>query len=358
MTNMNATHERRREALRQRLRDEGLDALLVSHAANRYYLSGFELHDSQCNESAGWLVVAANGRDKLLTDPRYEDAAKRVFPAEDVFIYAGRKFDQVGPFLKGLGIGSFGFEPKAMHLYDYEKLREYVELAPTENLVEDLRVIKDEEEIKRMKAACALNHRVFRALEDSLRPGQTEEEVAWNAERMFREWGASGLSFSTIVGVGPNAALPHAIPGNKALKENELVLIDMGCRLNDYCSDQTRTFWIGENISERFRSVREMVKTAQQKAIEIIKPGLPLAEAYKAARDFFEEQGVADRFTHGLGHGIGLETHEAPSLSSIASGVLRPGMVVTVEPGLYWPDWGGVRWEFEVLVTEDGCEVL
>jgi Xaa-Pro aminopeptidase len=358
MTNTNAIYQQRREALRKRLTDEGLDALLVSHAANRYYLSGFELHDSQCNESAGWLVVTAEGTDHLLTDPRYEDAARRVMPEEGVFIYAGRKFEQVGPFLKGLGFSRLGFEPRAMSLFDHEQLIKHVALTPTENLVEDLRLIKDADEIQRLKAACALNHRVFRALEDSLRPGQTEAEVAWNAERMFREWGASELSFSTIVGVGPNAALPHAIPGNTSLKENELVLIDMGCRLNDYCSDQTRTFWVGEDMSERFRSVREMVRTAQQKAIEALRPGMTYAEAYGVARRYFEEQGVADHFTHALGHGIGLETHEGLSLSPLGKDVLRPGMVVTVEPGLYWPDWGGVRWEHMAVITEDGCETL
>ncbi|MEF2144649.1 MAG: Xaa-Pro peptidase family protein [Desulfovibrionaceae bacterium] len=358
MKTMQATREQRRDNLRKRLKAEGVDALIVTHAANRYYLSGFELHDSQCNESAGWLVITADGREKLLTDPRYEDAAKRVFPAEDVFIYAGAKFDQIGPFLKGLGIQTYGFEPRAMHLYDYDKVQEHVRLVSTTNLVEDLRLFKDEEEIRLMRASCALNHRVFRALEDSLRPGQTEEDVAWTAERMFRESGASELAFSTIVGVGKNAALPHAIPGRTPLKEGELVLVDMGCRLGNYCSDQTRTFWVGDTPSDRFRTVREQVKTAQQKAIEAIRPGLPIAEAYNIARKHFEDEGVADRFTHALGHGIGLETHEPPSLSSIARGELKAGMVITVEPGLYWPDWGGVRWEFMVLVTEDGCEVL
>ncbi|SKA91603.1 Xaa-Pro aminopeptidase [Paucidesulfovibrio gracilis DSM 16080] len=358
MTNTNTIYQQRREALRKRLSEKGLNALLVSHAANRYYLSGFELHDSQCNESAGWLVVTDNGTDYLLTDPRYEDAAKRCMPEENVFIYSGKKFEQVGPFLKGLNLGSLGFEPKAMSLFDHEKLRDYVQLTATENLVEDLRLIKDADEIERMRAACALNHRVFRALEDSLRPGQTEVEVAWNAERMFREWGASELAFSTIVGVGPNAALPHAIPGNTTLKENELVLIDMGCRLNDYCSDQTRTFWVGENRSERFRNVREMVRTAQQKAIDAIRPGMTFAEAYGISRGYFEEQNVAEFFTHALGHGIGLETHEPPSLSPLGTGVLQPGMIVTVEPGLYWPDWGGVRWEHMIVITEDGCETL
>ncbi len=348
---------RRRQALKERLRQERLPGLLVSHAANRWYLSGFELMDSQCNESAGWLVITADGGDHLLTDPRFEEAARRVWP-EDIVIYTARKMDKVGAFLESLRLPRLGFEPRSLCVRDYERLRENVALAPTENLVEELRLIKDAGEIVLLEASCALNHRVMEALPGRLVPGMTEAEAAWEVERLFREGGASGLAFPTIVGADVNAALPHAEPGPARLPREGLVLVDCGGRLGHYCSDQTRTFWLGQNPSDRFRATLDLVREAQERALALIRPGAALAGTYAAARACFEKQGLAERFTHSLGHGIGLETHEAPSLSSLSQDTFRPGMVVTVEPGLYWPDWGGVRWEYMVLVTEDGCRIL
>lgn len=350
--------EQRRANLKRLLTEKEIPALLVSHAANRYYLSGFELHDPQCNESSGWLVVTADGGDFLFTDPRYNDAAKQVWDENDLFIYQANKFSLVAEVLKDSGVSTLGIEPKAMHLYDYDKLKENLELLSTSNVVEELRVIKDAEEIRRMEASMDLNHKLFKYIEGELIPGRTEEEIAWLVEKFFRENGAEELAFATIVGVGPNAALPHAIPGETKLRENELVLIDTGCRFEDYNSDQTRTFWVGDTPSDRFKETMDFVLESQQAAIDIIKPGLSFNEAYKASYEVFEKAGVAAMFTHGLGHGVGLETHEPPSLSKVATGELKEGMVVTVEPGLYDADWGGIRWEYEVLVTADGCRIL
>lgn len=350
--------EQRREALKRELKARKLPALLVSHAANRYYLSGFELHDAQCNESTGWLVITANSDDYLFTDPRYIDAARQVWPEKNLCVYSAKKHTEVCDFLKGKGVTSMGFEPKALHLFDYDKLQELVTLTSTENIVESLRIIKDADEIKCMEEAIRLNHELFEYIEGQLVPGKTEQEISWQVEKFFREHGASEMAFSTIVGVGPNAALPHAIPGLTKIRENELVLIDTGCRYMDYNSDQTRTFWVGDTPSDRFKETMDLVRAAQKAAIDIIKPGLSYVEAYRASFAVFEKAGVESMFTHGLGHGIGLETHEPPSLSRAAQGILEPGMVVTVEPGLYDPQWGGIRWEYEVLVTEDGCKVL
>ena len=348
----------RRENLRRALHDKGIEALIVSHAANRYYLSGFELHDPQCNESSGWLVVTASGEDHLFTDPRYTDAAKRLFDENNLHIYSANKFELVADVLKKAGITTAAFEPRAFSLFDHERLASRIGLAGVDNLVEELRIIKDEDEIRRMDASIELNHRLFEYIEPRLEPGRTEKEVAWDIERFFRENGAEELAFSTIVGVGPNAALPHCIPGETKLRENDMVLIDTGCRFARYNSDQTRTFWIGSAPSDRFRQTMDLVRGAQQAAIDIIRPGLSMTEAYRAAYDVFERAGVAHQFTHGLGHGVGLETHEPPSLSRVGKGVLAEGMVVTVEPGLYDPAWGGIRWEYQVLVTKDGCRVM
>ena len=350
--------EQRREALKRELKTRELPALLVSHAANRYYLSGFELHDPQCNECVGWLVVTADGDDYLFTDSRYTDAARKVWPEENLCIYSVKKHSEVCAFLEGKGVTSMGFEPKALHLFDYDKLSDLVTLTGTENIVESLRIIKDADEIRCMEESIRLNHDLFDYIEGQLVPGRTEQEISWEVEKFFRENGAEGMAFPSIVGVGPNAALPHAIPGKTKIRENELVLIDTGCRFMDYNSDQTRTFWVGDNPSDRFKETMDLVRAAQKAAIDIIKPGLSYAEAYKVSYAVFEKAGVEALFTHGLGHGIGLETHEPPSLGRASQGILESGMVVTVEPGLYDPEWGGIRWEYEVLVTEDGCRVL
>jgi Xaa-Pro aminopeptidase len=350
--------ENRRERLKALLADQGLPALLVSYPANRFYLSGFEQHDSQCNESVGWLVVTATGPDVLFTDARFTDAALRLWPKDDLCIYGSGKHAALAEFLKGRGVTTLGFDPKAVSVFDHERLREHFELAPADGLVERLRLIKEPGEVELLRAACGLNHRIMRALPDVLTPGMSEAEAAWAIERLFREAGAEGLSFPSIVGVDRNAALPHAIPGDAKIGRECLVLVDAGCRLSGYCSDQTRTFWVGREPSERFHETKRLVVNAQKAALEVIRPGVKMAEAYNAARRVFEDAGVAEQFTHSLGHGIGLETHEGPSLSPRVEGVFEPGMVVTVEPGLYDTAWGGVRWEYMVVVTEEGCKTL
>jgi len=348
----------RRERLRALMAEQKLPALLVTHAANRYYLSGFELHDSQCNESVGWLVMLAEGHDLLMTDARFADAGTRLWPKDDLLVYGAGKHAALAERLAARGVRTLGFDPKAVNVFDYDALRAHFELLPSSGLVEGLRRVKEPAEIELLRAACGLNHRIMRALPDVIAPGLSEAEVAWAIKRMFREAGAEGLSFPSIVGVNQNAALPHAIPGETKVPREGLVLVDAGCRLDAYCSDQTRTFWVGREPSERFQETKRLVVAAQKAAMQVIRPGAMIADAYHAARAVFEAAGCASQFTHSLGHGIGLETHEGPSLSPSAEGVFVPGMVVTVEPGLYDAAWGGVRWEYMVVVTETGCTAL
>jgi Xaa-Pro aminopeptidase len=348
----------RRERLRAKMAEANIPALLVTSAANRYYLSGFELFDSQCNESVGWLVITPTGRDLLMTDARFTDAAKRLWPVENTLIYGAGKHAAMAEILKDRGITALAYDPRAVNVFDYEALREHFALASCSGLVEDLRRIKEPAEINLLRAACGLNHHVMRALTDVLVPGMTESEAAWQIERLFREAGAEGLSFPSIVGVNQNAALPHAIPGETKIPSEGMVLVDAGCRLDAYCSDQTRTFWVGREPTERFQDTKRLVQAAQRAAMQVIRPGVKYSEAYRAARSVFEDAGVASQFTHSLGHGIGLETHEGPSLAPRAEGVFAPGMVVTVEPGLYDAAWGGIRWEYMVVVTDDGCTAL
>ena len=348
----------RRDRLRAKLAEAGHTALLVSNAANRYYLSGFELHDPQCNESSGLLLVQVDGPDKLLTDPRFLDAARRLWSEDDIFIYSGRRYQQISQFLAKVHPGKLAFETRAMSVDTHARLAETLELAPSYGLVEALRRVKEPGEIERLDKSCALNQRVMEQVIDLAVPGLTEAQAAWRLERCFRDLGATELAFAPIVAADANAALPHAVPGETVISEESVLLVDMGGRYLDYCSDQTRTFWTGKRPPEHFRKALELTQLAQAKAMAALRPGLGTHEAYGVAKAFFQEYGVEKAFTHSLGHGIGLETHESPSLSPVADGVLTPGMVITIEPGLYYPEWGGVRWEHTVVITEDGCRVL
>jgi Xaa-Pro aminopeptidase len=348
-------YERRREKLRALLRARGLDALLVSHAANRFYLSGFELHDGQCNESSGRLLISSQGRDWLCTDARFFDAARRLWNGERIFLYKGEGFAQIGSLIKGHIRGVTGFEAKAVCCHGARRLG--LRLLAADGLVERMRMIKEPGEIAALERSCALNHRLMEHAPSLLSPGCSEAELAWKIECFFRENGAAELAFPTIAAKGPNAALPHYEPSALALLDAECpVLIDCGARLDRYCSDQTRTFWLGETPSPEFTSALELARGAQEAAIRGIRPGMSGAAIYALA--FLERHGVEKAFTHGLGHGIGLETHEGPSLNPRNPEPVPPGAVFTVEPGLYYPAWGGVRWEHMLVMEEDCARVL
>lgn len=352
------TYSLRRETLRASLREKGLSALLVSLAANRYYLSGFELHDPQGTESSGMLLVCADGEDWLCTDPRYFDAARSLWDESKIFIYKGDGPAQIAEAFSQKFHGPVGFDPKSLSVAAHEKLCTTLDLVVAPPLIEDLRTIKSSDEIRLMQASCRLNHQLMEWLPVALTPGVSEKELAWSIEKFFRERGASELAFASIVAYGKNAALPHAIPGDTVLEENSLVLVDAGARLENYCSDQTRTFWVGSQPSKRFMETLSAVQQAQACGLNMIRPGVPLKEAYQAAHHHFSLLGVESSFTHSLGHGIGLETHEGVSLGPSSEAVFKPGMIVTVEPGLYDAAWGGVRWEHMVLVTEQGHQIL
>ena len=350
----------RRDQLRRALEKRGLDAVLVRYSANRYYLSGFELHDVQMNESAGSLIIARDGRDFLLTDPRYEEAAKEKMGAESIVIYSREQVKCIARTLLRVGtrIGIEWGAVSAAFARELASQAPALSFEPCDGLIEELRSRKDASEQEALRASFALNHAMLAWLEGELAPGLTEAEVSWKIERYFREHGAQELAFPSIVAVGINTARPHAIPGDKRIEENSLVLIDVGCRVQEYCSDQTRTFWVGGKPSPRFSEMLLLVQEAQAKAIEKIRPGVALKDVDAEARAVFARRGVESHFTHSLGHGVGLETHERPSVSPSSEGTLKSGMVVTVEPGLYYPERGGIRWEHTVVVTEDGASVL
>ncbi|SHN62743.1 M24 family metallopeptidase [Desulfovibrio litoralis] len=355
-------YETRREKLRKKMHSKGLDALIINYDANRFYLSGFELKDSQKNESSGLLIITSSGKDWLCTDSRFYEAAKRLWDEKYIFIYKTNPAEQIGELIKNNITGKIGFEANTTSVNFYHKLLSFFNtnqtLVPSDGLVEELRIIKDNHEIELLSRACKLNHELMNAVPQMLKNGASEIQIAWDIEQFFRNKGASGLSFESIVAIGKNAALPHAIPSNEKTIDNCPVLVDVGCRLNDYCSDQTRTFWVGDKPTKSFKETFSQVQEAQMAAIEILRPGLSVNEAYSTALNIFKKYKVEQYFTHGLGHGIGLETHETPSLNATRTTILEAGMVITVEPGLYYSDWGGVRLEFMVLITENGYKIL
>lgn len=352
-----AQFEKRRENLRRLMHKAKLEALLVTLDANRFYLSGFELQDAQTDESSGCLIVTASGKDWLCTDSRYYDAASRLWDKKHIFIYKGNAAEQINGLIRKNITGPVGFDPLHISVDFHDRLADSVTLVKCGGLVEQLRVIKEKKEIALIEQACLLNHKLMEWVPGVLSPGRTEAQVAWDIEQYFRNHGAEGLAFSSIVAVGPNAALPHAVPGSTKIEENCSVLVDVGCRMNDYCSDQTRTFSVGKP-DPRFSELLKHVKEAQARAIKAIAPGVPAADVYAVARSYLDEKNLGKYFTHGLGHGVGLQTHEAPRLNPATKEILQPGMVVTVEPGVYFAGELGIRWEHMVLVTDDGHKIL
>ncbi|MCR4666996.1 MAG: aminopeptidase P family protein [Desulfovibrio sp.] len=356
---METIYKTRRDKLKDLLQKNLLDALIISYDVNRYYLSGFELHDTQSNESSGYLIIGSDGNEFLATDPRFEEVATSLFPENSIYIYKGDPIQTLYTLAKKCGV-RIGVETDLASYAFVEALKSNadIDIVACNRLVESLRVIKDRQEIEKIEKSFALNHTMLLWLEKELQPGRTEREISWCIEKFFRENGASELAFPSIVAVDKNAAMPHAIPGETEIKENSLVLVDVGCRVEGYCSDQTRTFWIGEKPTDRFQEALLLVQEAQKSAIAAMHPGMRMVDIYNKAYDTFEQKGLGNFFTHGLGHGVGLETHEAPAIGRRSDAVLQPGMVVTVEPGLYFKEWGGIRWEHTVLVEEQGVRVL
>lgn len=351
-------------ALRKRIADQKLDALLVLFEENRRYLSGFTGKDTQFDESAGVLVITGDALI-LATDSRYDLQARDEAPLYEVICYCKGMAPELPGILKGLNVSRMGFESRRMSVALFEKIRQAcdtekagVELVPVPDMVDHLRMIKDETEIAAIRQAVALAESAFASLLNVLRPGMTESEAAWELEKNMRAAGAQAPAFPVIAAFGKNAALPHAIPGNNPLQPGKPLLFDWGAMLNGYCSDMTRTLISGK--SEEFEKIFAIVNDARQMAVDAVRPGIRSKQVDDIARGHIAEKGFGDYFGHGLGHGVGMAVHEAPSVSPLAERDMElfENMVFTVEPGIYLPDWGGIRLENMVRVTADGAEVL
>ena len=339
------------ERVRAQFAEAGIEALFVTSAANRRYLSGF-------TGSAGTLFIPP-GEALLLTDFRYIEQAAAQAPDYEIVRYDDpyKTFsERLAPFA-GKRVG---FEAEHVTVAQMEKVRAAtaVEWVPTRLLVEKVRAIKDAEELELLETAVAIADRCFDYILAHLKPGVTEREIAWKMEVFMREQGAEALAFPSIVASGPNGALPHARPSDRALAAGEFVTLDFGCVWKGYCSDMTRTVFLGEP-TDKDRELYDLVLTAQLAGVEAVRPGRSGKEVDAASRDIIAKAGYGDAFGHGLGHGVGLDVHEEiPRLSTRSDTVLAPGMVTSVEPGVYLPGWGGIRIEDLVVVTEDGCRIL
>jgi Xaa-Pro aminopeptidase len=343
----------RLEKLRQALAERELEGMLITDPLNRRYLSGF-------GGTAGWLFVTAE-RATLAVDFRYYERAAREAPGCEQVHVTGPYKVALAEMVAQTRIKRLGIEGDHVTVSQFEELRSEVpevELVPVDKMVLPMRAVKDEGEIDAIRAAVACSDAAFAHLCHVIRPGMTEAQVAWELESYMRQHGASALSFPTIVGSGPNGAMPHATSSERVLQPGEPIVMDFGAVVQGYCSDITRTLCLGE-ADERYASIWGLVLEAQRAVEERLRPGMSGQEADAIARDLFAEAGHGDRFGHGLGHGVGLAIHEEPRLSRLSpDAILEPGMVFTVEPGLYFPGWGGVRIEDMVVMRGEGVEVL
>ena len=319
------------------------EGVLISSKANIFYYSGFTSED-------GMLYISKD-KAALLTDSRYTLQAKLEAPDFEAVI------NKTKEYLKEITEDKIYIEENYLTVKNREMLEASLgskELAGGQSLISELRQIKDEDEIKRIKAAEDLGSEGFRHILGFLKPGVKERDIALELEFFMRKNGASSLSFDTICASGVRSAMPHGTASDKEIKTGELVTLDFGCILDGYCSDMTRTVIVGHPSDEKQIEIYNTVLNAQKAALDILASGVHCAEADKAARDLIKNAGYGDCFGHSLGHSLGIEIHENPNLSEKSKDILKPGNVVTVEPGIYIENFGGVRIEDVVVITEKG----
>jgi len=343
--------------LRAALAGAGCDALLVTNLTNIRYLTGF-------TGSAALVLVTAEDM-VLVTDGRYRDQASAQIEAAGVAasVQIGRSSDEQRDLLAAPvgAVARLGLEAEAVTWAQQRRFASTwfpgTELVATEDVVEDLRRVKDAGEVGRIEAACAMADAALAAIRHRLGEAATEAEVALELEWQMRRLGADGPSFDTIVASGPNGAMPHHRAGERRITDGDLVVIDFGALVDGYHSDMTRTLMVGEPTATQ-RRMFDTVQAAQAAGVAAVGPGVDVRTVDEACREVLREAGWEAAFLHGTGHGVGLDIHESPRVSATAAGSLADGHVVTVEPGVYFPEHGGVRIEDTVVVTAEGCRTL
>ena len=362
--NPHTNADARRDRLRAKLAQDGADAYLISGVANVTYLTGFK-------GEASHLVVSKN-KDILVSDARFTEQIKNECPGLEALIRPPTKktLDMVAEAIRSIKALSIGFECQVLTVSDFESLKELLpecSWLATRERVETQRMVKEPIEIEALCEAIKMAQDAFTSLSKSLSPSETEKNVADELERLMRSMGAQCAAFPIIVAAGSNAALPHAIPSQHCIGNENLLLIDWGASSpSGYKSDLTRVLDTHSfsktkgqtETKDKLRKIYSIVLGAQKAAFNTIKPGVKALEVDHAARQFIADAGFGDYFGHGLGHGIGLQIHEAPWFRPGSETILEPGMVFTLEPGIYLPGWGGVRIEDNILVTSSGAQYL
>lgn len=335
----------------EKLGEKDIEGIFISQPENRRYLSGFE-------GSAGFLFITP--KDKILaTDFRYTTQAKSQASDYKLLTISGDMGQWFPRLIGELGIKRLGFESEHIAFAQHQRLcdilnkgKSGLKLIPVDGVVESLRALKEPEEIELITKAAEIADAAMNYIRGKLRVGMTELEAAWEIEKFMREAGSQSVPFDLIVASGPNAARPHAHPSARAIGESEPILIDIGARVEGYGSDLSRTFCLGAP-DETFKKVYDTVLGAQNAAIAIIKEGMSGGDADQIARTVIEAGGYGEKFGHGLGHGVGLASHESPRLGPNSTDRLSDNMVFTIEPGIYIEGWGGVRIE-DMVVMEGG----
>jgi Xaa-Pro aminopeptidase len=353
----------RRERLWQAVEREQLGAMLVTNPVNVTYLTGFSGDSS--------ILVLTGTRTILLSDGRFTTQIAEECPELEANIRPPTKTmpEVAGSVLQSLGVGAIGYESGHLTVAEFQTLSDQVKTvswAPGADRVEQLRMVKDSDEVAQIREAIRVAERAFTMFRAMLRPDDCEKDLTDALEMYIRRAGGTAGSFPAIVAVGARAALPHAPPTAHTVDEDALLLVDWGASGKFYKSDLTRVLWWGHNGAAstiavppaKLKQVYEVVLEAQRRAIAAVRPGAQASAVDGAARGYIADAGYGPYFSHGLGHGLGLQVHEGPSLRPTSNAVLEAGMVVTIEPGIYLPEWGGVRIEDDILVTADGAEVL
>ena len=337
--------------LRSMLRQEGIDGLLLTNSYNRTYMTGF-------TGTAGVVLLSAE-RALFITDFRYVEQAQKQAVGYEIVQHTGPITEEVAKRAKELGITKLGFEQDTLTYSEYRMYgdKAEAELVPVSGLVEKLRLIKTDAEIKILKEAAQIADAAFTHILSFIRPGVSELAVSNELEFFMRRQGAVSSSFDIIVASGHRSALPHGVASEKLIETGEFVTLDFGAYYKGYCSDITRTIAVGEP-SQDLKDIYDVVLEAQLRGLDGIRAGVTGKEADALTRDYITEKGYGQYFGHSTGHGIGLEIHEGPGLSIRSDTVLEPGMAVTVEPGIYIAGLGGVRIEDDVIVTKEGNEIL
>ncbi len=336
--------------LRAVLASRGIDAYLVCQRENVRYLTGF-------SGSSGCVLIGA-GRPVLLTDFRYQTQAAKEAPHARLVIQRKDLASAIGEVAADLGIANLWYDEASTTVERLRLLRKQgLRMKSAKDAVADLRIKKDAGELRSIRKAIRRAEESFRELLGSVKAGITERELGLRLEWLMRERGARKSAFDTIVASGPNGAMPHASVSNRKIRSGDLVTIDFGAEADGYYCDITRTVCVG-TPTPRQRMIHELVQRAQQAAISTIRKGVACSAVDRAARDVIERSGMGKRFGHATGHGIGLMVHEAPSVSTSSKARVEPGMIFTVEPGVYLPGWGGVRIEDMVYVSPTGVKVL